>query len=158
MLEAREAKRGTRKLIRYETDTECGICDGIGIVGEPDPDCPECEGTGQVRAVSDPPAAHIVRIEPCPECAVDACDECEGTGVVVAERLLRVRLPPSIQDGDQLRVTAEGGAGDPGTPPGDLLLELEVRPGPLDSPLVRYLALAAMLLAITLLVAYLLLA
>ena len=39
-LEAYEALRGARKLIRYEADTECPSCEGVGVLGEPDPECP----------------------------------------------------------------------------------------------------------------------
>jgi hypothetical protein len=76
---------------------------------------------------------------------------------VVAERLLRVRTPPGIEDGDQLRVTGEGGVGGPDAPPGDLLLDLAVLPEPRDPRLIRYLALAGLVAAVALLVAYLLL-
>jgi molecular chaperone DnaJ len=157
-LEAREASRGASKLITYDAAVMCETCEGTGLLGEPDADCPECEGTGQVREVSNLASARILRIEPCPECAVETCDDCDGAGVVIDERLLRVRIPPRISDGDQLRVAGEGGAGEPGAAPGDLLLELEVQSRPLDSPLVRYLALAGLLVAVTVLVAYLLLA
>lgn len=156
-LEAFEAVRGARKLVRYEADTECPSCEGYGVLGEADPDCEECGGTGQIREVSEVAAARILRIETCDACGILTCDECDGTGVAVAERVLRVRIPPGIQDGDQLRVTGEGGVGDPDAPAGDLLLDLGVRPEPRDPRLVRYLALAGLLAAIALLVAYVLL-
>jgi molecular chaperone DnaJ len=156
-LEAYEAARGARKLVRFEAEAECPKCEGTGVLGEPDPDCPECGGTGQVREVSEVAAARILRIEACEACEIEPCDECEGTGIVVAERVLRVRVPPGIEDGDQLRVSGEGGIGGRDAPPGDLLLDLAVRPEPRDPRLVRYLALAGMLAAMALLVAYVLL-
>jgi molecular chaperone DnaJ len=156
-LEAYEAVRGARKLVHYEAEIECPSCDGFGVLGEPDPECEECGGTGQIREVSEVAAAHILRIETCAACGLEPCDECDGTGVVFAERLVRVRIPPGIQDGDQLRVSGEGGIGDPHAPAGDLLVDLAVRPEPRDPRLVRYLALAGLLAAIALLVAYVLL-
>jgi molecular chaperone DnaJ len=156
-LEAYEATRGARKLVRYEAEAECPSCEGLGVLGEPDPDCEECDGTGQIREVSEVAAARILRIENCAACGLEQCDKCDGTGIVVAERVLRVRVPPGIEDGDQLRVTGEGGIGDPDAPPGDLLLDLFIRPEPRDPRLVRYLAVAGMVAALALLVTYLLL-
>jgi molecular chaperone DnaJ len=156
-LQSYEANEGTTRLVRYEAPTPCAVCDGWGVIGDPVPNCPECGGTGQRRQVSHLDVARILRIEACPECGVDPCDECDGTGVVVAERRLRVRIPAGNEDGTQLRVAGEGGAGGPGGVPGDLVLDVDVRPEPLDLPIVRWLALAGMVAAIALLVAYLLL-
>jgi DnaJ-class molecular chaperone len=101
--------------------------------------CPGCDG----RGVGDDPILD--------------CDECDGTGVVDDERWLRVHVPRGVHDGDKLRVVGEGGDGEPGAAPGDLLLELDVLAQPRDPRLVRYLALAGMAAAMALLVAYLLL-
>jgi molecular chaperone DnaJ len=156
-LQAYEARDGTRRLVRYEAPTACPACDGWGVIGDPVPNCPECGGTGQVRQISDLDVAHVLRLEACPRCGVDTCHECEGIGVVEAERRLRVRIPAGIEDGSQVRVSGEGGAGGPGGVPGDLFLDVDVRPEPRDLPIVRWLALAGMLAAVVLLVAYLLL-
>jgi molecular chaperone DnaJ len=156
-IRAYEAEGGTRRLVRYEAPAPCGTCEGSGVIGEADPKCAVCGGTGQQRQVSHLDVARILRIETCPECGVDPCDECEGTGVVEAERRLRVRIPPGVEDGAQVRVAGEGGAGGPGGVPGDLFFDIDVSPEPRDRPFVRWLALAGMLAAVALLVAYLLL-
>jgi molecular chaperone DnaJ len=156
-LGASEAKRGTARLMQYDAQTLCAVCDGHGVIGEPDPDCPDCDGTGQIREVSNLAAARILRIETCSACGVEPCDECDGTGVVEAERRLRVRIPPGIEDGDKVRVTGEGGDAGADGIPGDLLLDIIVIPKPEDLPVVRYLAFAGALAAAAFLVAYLLL-
>jgi molecular chaperone DnaJ len=157
-LEWFEAEEGARKLIRYPAPSMCAVCDGRGVLGEPDPECDECLGMGQIGEVDDVAAARIPRIEMCPLCGVDPCDECGCAGIFEAERLLRVRIPLGVKAGDQLRVAGEGGIGERGGPPGDLLLEIDVTPEPRDARLVRYLALAGLVVAVGLLVAYLLLA
>jgi molecular chaperone DnaJ len=147
-LEAYEAMRGARKLVCYEGESECPSCEGVGVLGRPDPECPECGGTGEAPGVSEVAAARVLRSELCEACGVMPCDECDGTRLVLAERLLRVSIPPGSEDGDQLRVACEGDT---------LLLDLAVRPEPRDPRLPRYLALVGMLAAAALLVAYVLL-
>jgi molecular chaperone DnaJ len=143
--------------MRYEAPTLCEVCEGRGVIGQADPDCPECGGTGQIRDVSATSIARILRIETCAGCGVEPCDDCDGTGLVEAERRLRVRIPAGVQDGDQVRVAGEGGdAGGDGVP-GDLLVDITVAEAS-DSPVLRFLAFAGMLAAVGLLVAYLLLA
>jgi molecular chaperone DnaJ len=154
-IRAKEARRGTARLLQYEAPTLCAVCDGMGMLGEPDPECPDCGGTGQIREVSNLAAARILRIQTCSTCGVEPCDECEGAGVVDAERRLRVRIPAGIDDGDQVRVSGEGGDAGADGVPGDLLLELTVIPKPQDPASVRYLALAGALAAVALLLAYL---
>jgi hypothetical protein len=122
-LEAYEATHGARKLVRYAAESEC----------------PECGGTGELREAT---------LERWDASGPRPCDKCHGTGLVLGERLLRVRLPPGIEDGDQVRVAGEDHA---------VLLDVVVRPEPRDPRLVRYLALAGMLAAAALLVAYVLL-
>jgi molecular chaperone DnaJ len=155
-LRPREARRGTERLVRYQAPTVCDVCDGRGVLGEPDPECAECRGTGRIRDASVTSIASIPRIETCPVCGVDPCDVCVGTGVVDAERRLRVRIPPGVVDGDQVRVAEEGGDVGSGVP-GDLFLDVTVPREPADRAAVRYLALAGLVAAAALLVAYLLL-
>jgi curved DNA-binding protein len=61
-------------------------------------------------------------------------------GATVAVELpnghLKVRIPEGAQSGRQLRVR---GKGIPGTPPGDLLLDLQVVLPPADTPAARQL-------------------
>jgi molecular chaperone DnaJ len=151
----KDAKRGTARLLRYEAPMQCAVCEGYGVIGEPDPECPDCEGTGQIQEVSSLADARILRTETCATCGVEPCDACEGTGLVEAERRLRVRIPAGIGDGDQVRVTGEGGDAAADGIPGDLLLDITVLPKPVDPAIVRYLALAGAIAAALLLVVYL---
>lgn len=85
------------------------------------------------------------------------CPECGGNGTVRVERSLKVRIPAGVQDCAQLRVGGQGDAsGDGRGAPGDLLIDVTVLPKPRDVRSVRYLALALLIAAIALLVAYLL--
>lgn len=51
--------------------------------------------------------------------------------VVVKPRTLRVAIPAGVTDGQQIRLAGQGSAGAGGGPPGDLYLEVNIRPHPL---------------------------
>lgn len=155
-LQAYEATEGTRRIVRYEAPTPCAGCDGRGVAGDPNPDCPDCGGSGQWRQISHLDVARILRIEACPRCGADTCDVCDGAGVIEADRRVKVRIPPALEDGAQLRVSGEGGGGGTRGVPGDLLLDIHVRHEPRGSRLIQLLALALFLAALAVLVTYLL--
>jgi len=47
---------------------------------------------------------------------------------VAREKLLKVTIPPGVEDGNQLRLTGEGEGGLAGGHPGDLYVLLQIRP------------------------------
>jgi curved DNA-binding protein len=51
--------------------------------------------------------------------------------VTTRERTLNVRIPQGVRSGQQIRLAGHGGAGLGNAPPGDLYLEVELRPHPL---------------------------
>ena len=156
-LRAFEAADGGSRLVRYQAARICSACHGRGSMGERDPDCPSCGGTGRRSHVSDLGDAQFLLVEPCFECGGEVCPECGGSGREYVELRLMVRVPSGIDDGAQLRVRGEGDVGARGGAPGDLLLDVRVLPQAADRRLVRYLASALFLIAIALLCAYLLL-
>jgi DnaJ-class molecular chaperone len=101
--------------------------------------CPVCLGTGQASGNGG-----------------SSCERCGGARVVEAERRLRVQTPPGLEDGAQLRVAGEGNQGGADAIPGDLLIRVHVLPSPDDRPMVRYVSLALLLVAIAVLAVYVL--
>ena len=57
-----------------------------------------------------------------------ACKECHGNGRVEEEKVLSVKIPAGVDNGDRIRLSGEGEAGPAGSPPGDLYVEVRVRP------------------------------
>ena len=155
-LRFKEALRGVARVVRYEADSTCQVCDGRGTRGDVDPDCAACGGTGRRSHLSETGSARFLRVEPCPLCGGDVCEACGGSGREHEERTLSVRVPAGVEDGTRLCVAGEGAVGDRGGRRGDLLLNVVVEPEP-DPRLIRYVALALCLAAIALLVAYVLL-
>ena len=56
------------------------------------------------------------------------CKPCMGQGRLEEEKVLSVKIPAGVDNGDRIRLSGEGEAGPPGTPPGDLFVEVRVRP------------------------------
>ena len=149
-----EASEGTRQIVSYEAVARCKACMGRGSVGLPDPQCDYCGGTGRKRTLSSLEVAHLLQIEPCPECVAEACSQCGGEGTVTAERRIRLVVPPGVQDGAQLRVGGDGHDAGAGSIPGDLFVSVKVLPPPRDPRLVRYAALVLLIAAVATLVLY----
>ena len=58
----------------------------------------------------------------------DPCEDCHGRGRVRKTRTLSVKVPAGVDDGDRIRLSGEGEAGRNGGPPGDLYVEIRVKP------------------------------
>lgn len=55
----------------------------------------------------------------------------EGARGQTRSKTLNVRIPPGVTAGSRIRLAGQGGPGRNGGPPGDLYLEVEIRPHPL---------------------------
>jgi hypothetical protein len=153
-LKSFEAVEGARRIVEYKAALRCKACMGRGSVGLPDPECEFCGGTGRKRQTLALYFSDLLQIEDCPECVAEKCRQCLGEGIVQSERRIRLLVPPGVQDGAQLRVGAEGNDRGAGSIPGDLLVRVKVLPARRDSPIVRYVALVLLLVAVATLVLY----
>jgi molecular chaperone DnaJ len=72
--------------------------------------CDVCSGSGRV--------------------VTESCEGCSGAGRVAKERVLEVRIPPGIHDGQRIRLTGEGHAGEGGTRSGDAYVVVRVKTDP----------------------------
>ena len=129
-----EAARGTQVEIAYEAAALCPSCHGNGAEpGTPIIDCPRCDGTGQHQRVARTAFGQLVRTSVCDQCEGEGripetpCSECEGAGMVGEQRRVAVDIPPGIADGQRIRLTRRGHAGQRGGPPGDLYVVVRVR-------------------------------
>ena len=125
-----EAMYGTEKTINIPRMAECPDCHGSGCeAGTGRKTCPRCGGSGsQVMSQG----FFSVR-QPCPTCQGTGqiiekpCRKCRGQGRVREEKPLPVRIPPGVDNGNQLRIAGKGGAGLRGGQPGDLYIFIHVR-------------------------------
>jgi molecular chaperone DnaJ len=151
-----EAEAGSRRIVSYESATRCGNCDGRGSLQAVDPSCALCGGSGRRRQALQLHFSDLLQIEDCPECAALPCASCGGSGTVVATRRIRLRVPPGVEDGAQLRVGGEGNDAGAGAIPGDLLVDVRVLAPPRDPRIVCFAALVLLLISISTLVLYVL--
>jgi molecular chaperone DnaJ len=126
--EAAEGLETKLQIPRLET---CEPCRGSGVEpGSKRVECPTCRGRGQVRYQQ----GFLTVARTCPQCGGEGqvnrnpCKECAGKGRVARERTLKVRIPPGVDEGAQLRLTGEGEGGVVGGPSGDLYVVLHLRP------------------------------
>jgi molecular chaperone DnaJ len=155
-LQSFEAEAGSRRIVGYESAIRCETCAGHGTLQFADPECALCGGTGRRRHALQLHFSDLLQIEECPECAPRTCSACCGGGSIVAPRRIRLRVPPGVEDGAQLRVGGEGNDAGTGSIPGDLLVDVRVLPPPRDPRLVRFAALVLLLISASTLVLYVL--
>jgi molecular chaperone DnaJ len=136
-----EAARGGAVEVSYEAVAVCEHCHGNGAEpGTPIETCARCQGTGQLRAVSRTPFGQVMRTAVCDVChgdgrvARDPCKVCRGRGRKVERAKVKVDVPAGIADGQRIRVSGRGHAGERGGPSGDLYVLIRVRE---DSRFVR---------------------
>jgi molecular chaperone DnaJ len=130
VLELEEAVAGLDKRIELPTLAECAPCRGTGSEDGKLETCDTCHGRGQVRYQR----GIFSMQQPCPHCHGrgqtfrNPCPECRGNGRVEEEKVLSVKIPAGVDSGDRIRLAGEGEAGPAGSPPGDLYVEVRVRP------------------------------
>ncbi len=130
-----EASQGSTTEIRYEAVDRCEHCSGNGAEpGTPIERCSRCNGAGQLQSVVRTPFGQMARTSPCDVCHGDGrvpsspCHECRGRGRKAVMREEQVSVPAGIADGQRIRVSGRGHAGEHGAPAGDLYVLVRVRP------------------------------
>jgi molecular chaperone DnaJ len=128
-----QAARGERVEVAHEVDVRCEHCHGNGAEpGTPIVTCARCHGSGQLQTVARTAFGQMVRTAICDVCGGDgriaeqACSVCDGAGKVTEERTLAVDIPAGIADGQRIRLSGRGHAGDRGGPNGDLYVVVRV--------------------------------
>ncbi|MEQ9058300.1 MAG: molecular chaperone DnaJ [Gammaproteobacteria bacterium] len=129
-----EAVSGTEVKIRVPTLVDCETCDGKGSRSGRAPDtCGTCGGVGQVRMQQ----GFFSVQQTCPRCrgsgkvVTDPCAGCGGSGKTRGNKTIAVKVPAGVDNGDRIRLSGEGEPGQNGGPPGDLYVNVVVRPHPI---------------------------
>jgi len=126
-----QAAHGFETKIRIPTLAECETCHGSGAKPGTQPQtCATCRGAGQVRVSQGP----FSMAQTCPRChgtgktIPNPCPTCSGAGRVKHQKTLSVKIPAGVDEGDRVRLSGEGEAGVNGGPPGDLYVQVHLKP------------------------------
>lgn len=133
-----EAVFGAEKEIKLFKHDPCTTCKGSGS----DPEgkissCQTCGGKGRVQQAQRTIFGVMNTVVTCPDCqgtgqrVEKPCKECSGTGVNRQEKLLRIRVPAGMNDGEALRLSGEGEFPGRGGLSGDLYVRVVVAKHPI---------------------------
>ncbi len=129
-----DAANGAKMEVAFEAVDRCEHCRGNGAEpGTAIETCERCGGAGQLQATTSTPFGQMVRAVVCDVCQgdgrvpTDPCHECRGRGRVASARKLEVEVPPGIADGQRIRLSGRGHAGEMGASAGDLYVLVRVR-------------------------------
>lgn len=126
-----EVAKGTEKTIEFTRQDLCGECSGTGSAKGSRPGaCPTCGGTGQVARGG----GFFQMVSTCPQCRghgeviTNPCRQCGGSGRVPKQRIVSVRIPAGVHEGQGVRVGEEGEPGRDRGPRGDLYCYVRIKP------------------------------
>ncbi|PIR66367.1 MAG: molecular chaperone DnaJ [Parcubacteria group bacterium CG10_big_fil_rev_8_21_14_0_10_36_14] len=129
----KESIQGVEKKIEIYKNAKCEACQGSGAEpGTKITTCSECNGAGSVRRVQNTMFGSFATNTTCPRCRGEGnqpdelCKKCKGAGILKKSVSLKINVPAGISDGEILRVTGGGEAGEKGGVPGDLYLHINV--------------------------------
>jgi molecular chaperone DnaJ len=130
-IDLEDAVHGATVKVRVPTLENCDECDGSGARRGSSPvSCTTCGGAGQIRMQQ----GFFSVQQTCPNCRgkgrmiKDPCPACHGRGRVEKQKTLSVKIPAGVDTGDRIRLGGEGEAGPEGGPPGDLYVQVAIRP------------------------------
>ena len=129
-----EAAFGCEKEINLVRDEECPECKGSGAKpGSKVEKCPTCGGTGQERVIQNTPFGRMQNVRTCSRCKgagqiiTEPCGKCHGRSKIRVSRRKTVKVPAGISNGQILTIRGQGGLGERGGEPGDLLIVVSVK-------------------------------
>jgi len=130
-----EVANGGDKTLEFERQDRCDACGGSGAKPGSSPTvCGQCGGQGRVAQQGF--GGMFRMVVTCPNCRGrgsvirDYCPHCGGTGRQLRKRTVIVKIPAGVHDGQAVRVTGEGEAGENGAPTGDLHVYITVKEHP----------------------------
>jgi molecular chaperone DnaJ len=126
-----DAMAGVTVPVKLTGPAPCTTCRGSGAAPGTQPvTCTRCGGSGQV-AVNQ---GFFSMAQTCPTChgtgrtIPTPCATCGGSGVQRRTRTIQVKIPAGVKDGARIKLAGKGEPGVSGGPPGDLYVDVHVKP------------------------------
>ncbi|MCL2235645.1 MAG: molecular chaperone DnaJ [Defluviitaleaceae bacterium] len=130
-----DAVKGGERDIELSIKDICDSCKGSGVkAGTVAENCGGCGGSGQVRQTMQTILGYMETTTACKTCRGtgkiirEKCAPCGGRGKVAKPRTIVVKIPKGIENGQHIKYTGQGEAGEIGTPRGDLYIRIMVSP------------------------------
>ncbi len=130
-----EAYTGVTKELKFKTFDSCGTCKGVGYEKSAGvKQCDVCKGAGEVRETRRTVFGTFAQSKACSKCAGRGeipnkmCEGCKGVGRVSATRTLQIEIVAGVSDGQLIKITGAGEAGERGARSGDLYVQIRVVP------------------------------
>ncbi|HEX3099605.1 MAG TPA: molecular chaperone DnaJ [Patescibacteria group bacterium] len=130
-----DAVFGVKRNITLEKKDKCKTCDGSGAKpGTKVVTCPVCHGQGQIKTQRNTIFGAVQSAVACDRCGGDGkipevpCETCKGEGFFRQEKTLEVQIPAGIDNNQRIRINGEGEVGYRGSQPGDLYINIRVKP------------------------------
>lgn len=131
-----EVASGVEKTIEFDKQDTCDVCKGSGAKPGTSPTvCATCGGQGRVAQQGF--GGMFRMVVACPNCrgrgsvVKDKCNGCNGTGRQQKKRVVTVKIPAGVHEGQAVRIAGEGEAGENGAPAGDLHCYIAIKPHPM---------------------------
>ncbi len=133
-LDFEEAIFGVEKTIDYTREEVCSRCEGKRAEpGTETATCTNCSGSGETRQSRQTMFGNMVQVVTCPVCRGSGelvptpCKTCGGSSQERKNVKREIKVPAGVDNGTQIRLSAEGQPGTNGGPQGDLYVALSVR-------------------------------
>ncbi|TAL26466.1 MAG: molecular chaperone DnaJ [Nitrospirae bacterium] len=129
-LSLEEAFTGVTRPITLNREIICRTCNGTGA--ESYQTCDRCKGSGRLQASK----GFFKMSQTCPACGgtgkrmTGVCRTCSGKGNILQTETIKAKIPAGVDTGSIVKLRGMGGAGQSGGPPGDLRIEVTIKPHP----------------------------
>ena len=130
-----EAAFGCKEEISFPKIQKCDDCSGTGAQKGSSPEkCSRCGGRGTITVQQRTIFGMTQSTRACPDCGgtgkiiKEPCKNCRGKGLVRITKKLSVSIPAGIDDGQRVVLRSQGHEGKNGGYPGDLIIQVTVRP------------------------------
>lgn len=128
-----ESVFGAEKEIELYKNEVCETCGGTGgEKGKKEIDCFACGGRGQRVAETRTMFGTFQSVTDCEPCQgrgkkpEKPCPDCKGAGIKKARKIIKVKVPSGVEEGETLRVIGEGEVAPLAQGSGDLYFHLRV--------------------------------
>jgi molecular chaperone DnaJ len=128
---------GVERELEFSIKDNCESCRGTGAKAGTTPEsCKTCGGSGQVRQTVQTPLGYMETAAHCKAChgagkvIKEPCANCNGAGKAGKRKKIAVTVPKGIDNGQSIKYSGQGEAGDVGAPKGDLYVRILVASHP----------------------------